>query len=140
MNHSENALKLEPNNLSLQAAARFAREQEQGLEKFGQARQKATVSYLTARRRELAQSGNTPLVRVYAPLTQATPSQAATTTAPSFVYPQYQPYIGNGGEPYTYQQHYDSFFGPVYPRSSDHEITMPEQGAFVKPAARAAPP
>ena len=43
-------------------------------------------------------------------------------------------------EPYTYQQHYDSFMGPVNPRSAGQEVTATERAALVKPAARFAPP
>lgn len=130
----ESALKLQPNNPSLQAAARFAAEQEQGAGQFGQARSQATTNYLAARRRELAQSGYSPALRVYAPA----PAQGGV--APGYSYPTYQPYLGNQGQPYTYQQHYDSFFGPVQPRSPGQVITATERAALVKPAARAAPP
>jgi len=138
----ENALKLQPGNAGLQAAARFARDQEQGAEKFREARSQATSNYLAARRRELAQSGNVPLLRTYPAVVQAAPApaQVQATAAPAPAPARYQPYVGAAGQPYTYQQHYDSFFGPVQPRSPGQEITATERGALVKPAARAAPP
>lgn len=129
----DNALKLQPENAALKAAAAFAREQEQGAESFGKARRQATTSYLEARRRELAQTGNAPSVRVYSPPVQPTEPVAAPR------YP-YQPYLGQGGEPYTYRQHYDSFFGPVERRTPSQVITGTERAALVKPGDRAAPP
>lgn len=134
----EDALRLQPDNPDLKAAAQFAREQEQGAEQIRQSRSRVTASYLEARRRELAQSGNTPTVRVYATPT----SGQAAASAPAYVSstPTYQPYIRDQGNPYTYREHYDSFFGPVEPRTPDQEITATERAALVKPAARMAPP
>jgi hypothetical protein len=131
----DNALKLDPNNASLKAAADFARQQEQGSEKFAESRRQATSGYLAARRQELAQSNNAPALRVYQPAAQATAPAAAATP-----YTAYQPYVGAQGQPYTYQQHYDSFFGPVQARTPDQVITATERAALVKPAARFAPP
>jgi hypothetical protein len=69
------------------------------------------------------------------------PSQAAAT-APAYVSssPTYQPYFGDQGNPYTYREPYDSFFGPIESRTPDQEITATERAALVKPAARMAPP
>jgi len=124
----EAALKLQPDNAQFKAAAEFARRRESGVEQFRQSRSRATTGYLDARRRELAESGNTPTLRAY-------PAPGAPTSGPS-----YQPYVNAQGTPYTYQQHYDSFFGPVKPRTTGQEITATERAALVKPAARAAPP
>ncbi len=63
----EQALKLSPDNKGLQAAVQFARDQEAGVNGFEQARDRATQSYLDARRRELATGGYIPTVRAYAP-------------------------------------------------------------------------
>lgn len=77
-------------------------------------------------------------MRVYATPT----SGQAAASAPAYVSstPTYQPYIRDQGNPYTYREHYDSFFGPVEPRTPDQEITATERTALVKPAARMAPP
>lgn len=120
------ALKLQPNNAGLKAAAKFAEDQEKKAEQIQQARARATASYLETRRRELAQSGHTPTLRTYA--TPATPT-----------YPRYQPYVREQGNPYTYQEHYDTFFGPAQPRSGE-TVTATERAALVKPGALAAPP
>lgn len=137
----DTALKLQPDNPGLKAAAQFARAQEQGAEQFRQSRSRATATYLATRRRELAQSGNTPTLRVYPAPTSPAPGQAAATALGSVSsIPRYQPYVGEQGNPYTYQEHYDSFFGPVQPRSPDQEVTATERAALVKPADRMAPP
>ena len=122
------ALVLDPKNAGLKAAARFAEEHEKQAEKLGQARAQATTSYLEARRRELAQSGHAPTLRTYAP------------GQPAVVSPQYRTYVGDQGAPYTYQQHYESFFGPAQPRPGEGGITATERAALVKPGALAAPP
>ncbi|MDR3634736.1 MAG: hypothetical protein P4L84_13110 [Isosphaeraceae bacterium] len=122
-----NALTLQPNNAGLKAAARFAEEQEKKAEQIQQTRARATAAYLEARRRELARSGHAPTVRTY-------------TTAAAVTYPRYQGYVGQQGVPYTYQEHYESFFGPVQPRPGEGEVTATERSALVKPGALAAPP
>jgi len=119
-----NALKLQPDNAGLKAAVKLAEEQEKKSQEIRQARARATAAYLEARRRELAQSNNAPTLRTYAP--------------PAGV--RYQSYVGSQGAPYTYQQHYDTFFGPVQPRPGEGAITATERGALVKPGALAAPP
>ena len=137
----DSALKLQPGNPGLKAAAQFAREQEQGGEQFRRSRSRATAAYLATRRRELTQSGNTPTLRVYPAPTGPAPGQAAATApGPISSTPPYRSYVGERGDPYTYQEHYDSFFGPVQPRAPGQEITATERGALVKPAARMAPP
>lgn len=130
----DNALKLQPNNATFRAAAQFAREQERGANTFNQARSQSTAAYLTARRQELIQAGNAPMLRVYG----STPP--AQGTAPAATYPAYQPYVNGQGQAYTYRQHYDSIFGPVQSRSPGQAVTATERGALVKPAAAAAPP
>ena len=54
--------------------------------------------------------------------------------------PRYQTYVPAEGNPYTYQQHYDMFYGPIHQRYSDQVITATESAALVKPASRFAPP
>jgi hypothetical protein len=122
-----NALKLQPSHAGLRAAAQFAADQEKRAAQVQQSRARATTSYLEARRRELARSGNAPTVRTY-----AAPAPAA--------YPQYRSYVGAQGAPYTYQEHYDTFFGPVEPRPGEGSVTATERAALVKPGALAAPP
>ncbi len=78
----ENALELAPDNRGLQAAVQFARDQEQGLEQFEKSRSAATRMYLTARRRDLAETQFTPSIRVYGPtadLPAASAERAAAT-------------------------------------------------------------
>ena len=133
----EDALKLDPNNEGLKAAAKFAADQERGAEKKQAARLHATTSYLSSRRRELTESGYSPTIRVYP---SSTGAATATPGASPYAFPRYQPYVGRGGNPYTYQQHDDSFFNPVEPRFPGQEITATERAALVKPGARMAPP
>jgi len=94
------------------------------------------------RLRELSQVGVAPSLRVYAPPARPAASGAAVAVAPApaVSYPTYRPYVGEGGQPYTDQQHDASFFGPVQPRSPGQVMTATERGTLVKPAARAAPP
>ena len=63
----ENALELAPDNPGLQAAVQFAKDQEQGLDRFEKSRSAATQMYLAARRRDLAATQFTPSLRVYGP-------------------------------------------------------------------------
>lgn len=131
----ESALFYEPNNNHLKAAAKFAREQEQSAERVQQTRTQATTSYVEARRQELARSGYTPAVRTYA----TAPAQAVGGTTAATYAPRYQPYVAPEGNPYTYQQHYDNFYGPIH-QSGGRVITATEAAALVKPGARFAPP
>ena len=103
----DSALKLQLDNPGLKAAAQFAREQEQGVEQFRRSRSRATATYLATRRRELAQSGNTPMLRVYPAPTGPAPGQAAATAPGSISStPLYRSYVGEQGDPYTYQEHF----------------------------------
>jgi len=63
----ENALELAPQNVGLQAAVQFAKDAEQGLDRFEKSRNAATQMYLAARRRDLAATQFTPSLRVYGP-------------------------------------------------------------------------
>jgi hypothetical protein len=72
----ENALELAPDNRGLQAAVQFAKDQEQGLDRFEKSRSAATRMYLEARRRDLAETQFTPSLRVYG---APTPPPAAMT-------------------------------------------------------------
>lgn len=128
----DNALKLEPNNAHIKAAAEFARAQEGSADRVRQSRAAATTSYIEARRQELTQSGYTPTVRTY----QTVPAQAAAAATYA---PRYQTYVAAEGNPYTYQQHYDMFYGPIH-QSPGQGITATESASLVKPAARFAPP
>lgn len=131
----ENALTLEPNNAHLKAAAEFAREQEKAADRVAQSRQTATASYIQARRQELAQSNYAPVVRTYT----AAPAQGgAGASAPVTYAPTYQTYVAPQGTPYTYQQHYDMFYGPIH--QTGQTVTATEAAALVKPASRFAPP
>ena len=51
----------------MQAAVQFAKDQEQGLDRFEKSRSAATQMYLAARRRDLAETQFTPSLRVYGP-------------------------------------------------------------------------
>ncbi len=131
----DSALKLAPTNASLQAAARFTQEQEQSAEKLAQARRRAVGPYLETRRRELAQRGSSPTVRVYssAPQGSATP------------YYYYQPYAGNNAQPYTYPEYqrahsYPEDEGIAAEPQPGQVLTATERAALVKPAAKFAPP
>jgi len=63
----EKAQALDPGNPGLKAAVQFAREQEQNLQAFESSRDTHTDTFLDARRRDLAATGNTPYVRTYEP-------------------------------------------------------------------------
>jgi hypothetical protein len=78
----ENALELAPDNRGLQAAVQFAKDQEQGLDRFEKSRSAATRMYLEARRRDLAETQFTPSLRVYGaptPPPSGSPEAAAAT-------------------------------------------------------------
>jgi hypothetical protein len=138
----EAALKLSPGNASLQAAARFAREQEQDAEAFAQGRRRAAATYLKTRRDELAQHGAAPTVRVHSYPNRTQTRNPAAAAAPSYYY---QPYAASDGSPYTYQQHYRNYSFPeddgipAQPRAGQ-VLTATERAALVKPAAKFAPP
>lgn len=111
----ENALKLDPNNAGIQAAARFLRDQEAGLDQFNNNRRQATRTYLDARRNELAGGQVVPTVRVYgAPIVAGQPTPATTTMTGPYGpgYPYYQPLVTTQGQPYTYQQYTNSYYSP----------------------------
>jgi len=77
----ENALKLAPDNRGLRAAVQFAKDQEQGLDRFEQSRSAATQMYLAARRRDLAATQFTPPLRVYGPPMAPPAAMTGTGTA-----------------------------------------------------------
>jgi hypothetical protein len=61
----ERALALAPDNPGLKAAVQFARDYEEGAARFATIRDRATSTYLEARRRDLAATNYVPAVRVY---------------------------------------------------------------------------
>jgi hypothetical protein len=61
----EKALALAPNNPGLTAAVQFSRDQMANADAFEKSRDLATVTYLEARRRDLAATNYTPYIRVY---------------------------------------------------------------------------
>jgi len=63
----EKALALDPNNAGLKAAVQFTRDQKAHVDEFEKSRDAVTDTFLDARRRDLAATGNTPYVRVYSP-------------------------------------------------------------------------
>jgi hypothetical protein len=107
----QKALSLQPKNAGLKAAVTFAREQKAGAAQWDQARRKAASTYIEVRKRELATSGFNPTVQVYSPPASAAPVNSAATSQPteSYPYPAYQPYYGQGGLPFTYQQYAGSY-------------------------------
>jgi hypothetical protein len=129
----EGARKLAPEDTGLKAAAAFTREEEQRAEQAAQARRRAVGTYLETRRRELAQPGAVPTVRVYA------------NPAPASPYYYYQPYASGEGQSYTYQQHRSTQYYPeddgipARPQPGQF-LTATERAALVKPAAKFAPP
>ena len=138
----EHALQLDPNNPGLKAALQFARDQEAGAAQFDASRRRGVASYLTARRRELATSGMSPTLRVYAS-PSAVPSQGGT--APVAPTPAYQPYVPAQGRPYTYQQFSESTLPSVSSTAANVTPRLGQSnpattGGAVKPAAAAAPP
>jgi tetratricopeptide (TPR) repeat protein len=79
----EKALALQPNNAGLQAAVQFAKEQESGAAQLEQSRRQAARTYIEARRRDLAETGNAPTLPVYsAPTTAAMPSSVGSQPVP----------------------------------------------------------
>jgi hypothetical protein len=75
-NAYEQALALRPDQPGLRAAVQFARDHEAHLRGFEEARDRATRTYLEARRRDLAATQYTPSLPVYG----APPTRLATTT------------------------------------------------------------
>lgn len=124
----EKALALDPDNPGLRAAVQFAKDRETNAEALAASRNKATTSYLDARRRELAQPGASPSVQVYTspPVVtsrtlptpganldpNASPAAAKVTTYPAYPQPIYQPYYTPQGQPYTYRQYSNSYYPP----------------------------
>jgi len=130
----ESALKLDPNNEGLKAAAEFARQQEANARQFGQTRKQLTGAYLNARRAELTQAGQpiTPTLRVFPPANvadQVAPAAAVNANPPVAGavpgtnvagqpayypngYPTYQPFHYQG-RPYTYNQYSQGYFPPT---------------------------
>ncbi len=131
----ENALKIQPNNQALQAAVRFARDQESDAPRFDQARRQASTSYLEARRREFSERGPSPTVRVYnAPAPVASqpnqPNQPAPYGNPQpYGAPTYRPYTNASGEPYTYNQYSNGYF----PRSAQPGANNLQPGQAIQP-------
>ncbi len=71
----DNALKLDPNNAGLKAAANFARQHEQNADQLSKSRAALASSYLSAQRQELAKSNYTPSVPTFgSPTPSATPA------------------------------------------------------------------
>ncbi len=69
----EKALALQPDQPGLKAAIQFAKDHELHLQRFEEARDRATQTYLEARRRDLAETRYMPSVPLYgAPLAPAT--------------------------------------------------------------------
>jgi len=138
----EHALQLDPNNPGLKAAVQFARDQEAGSARFDETRRRGVGSYLAARRRELAASGMSPTLRVYAS-PSAVPTQGGNAPAPPA--PTYQPYVPVQGRPYTYRQYSESTLPSVSTTAANVTPRLGQSnpattGGAVKPAAAAAPP
>ena len=126
-----NAVKLAPDNSSLQAAASFAAEQERDADSFDQNRRSLTTPYLEARRRELEGSNMTPTLRVYNSPNSGTTTASnlaidpnsgqvdpdgvvpGTPNTPSrelpYGSPYYRSYVDSQGRPYTYQDYANSY-------------------------------
>ena len=141
----ESALKLRPNDPAIQAAARFARDQESDAPRFDQARKQATITYLDARRREMGQSGAVPSVRVYgnpAPVA-AQPAQGNSNMSgyeqSAYGQPAYRPYTGSNGQPYTYDQHSRGYFPPNIPQQQGALAQPGQVNAGANPSATQAP-
>jgi len=120
----ERASRLDPDNAGLRAAVQLAREQEANAADFDENRKQGARTYLDARRREMAASGNSPTIRVYKtaaippddPRDDADPAsdpRQGVQAARNVSYPTYQPYSPPQGRPVTYQQHSDSFAPPA---------------------------
>jgi hypothetical protein len=79
----EKALALRPDQPGLKAAVQFARDHEANSQRFEEARDRATSTYLEARRRDLAATGYTPSLSVYGvPQTPPVAAVATTTVEP----------------------------------------------------------
>ena len=84
----EKAQALDPNNRGLKAAVQFAKDQQANSDSFEKSRDAVTDTFLDARRRDLAATGNVPVVQVYGPtapprtLPGPDPSQAAPAANP----------------------------------------------------------
>ena len=138
----ERALRLDPDNPGLKAAVQFAKDQEAGAAQFDEAKRRGVGSYLAARRRELAASGTSPTLRVYAS-PSAVPTQGGP--APAAPAPTYQPYAPAQGQPYTYRQYSESSLPSVSSTAANVTPRLGQSnpagtGGAVKPAAAAAPP
>jgi len=82
----EKALALAPNNPGLKAAVQFAQEQAENFNRFEETRKAAARMYVDTRRRDLAATNYTPMVRAFAPLpglAAASRPAAGTVTAPA---------------------------------------------------------
>jgi hypothetical protein len=75
----EKALALRPDQPGLKAAVQFARDHEADSQRFEEARDRATSTYLEARRRDLAATGYVPSLSVYG-VPQTPPVAAVATT------------------------------------------------------------
>ncbi len=80
-NAYENALELAPDNPGVKAAVQFAKDEEQGLDRFEKSRTAATQMYLAARRRDLAATRFTPSLRVFGPTMAPPAAMTGTGTA-----------------------------------------------------------
>jgi len=76
----EQALALAPDKPGLKAAVQFARDYEKGADRFAAIRDRATQTYLDARRRDLAATGYVPAVRVYPNFFAPAPAPVAPAT------------------------------------------------------------
>jgi len=132
----EKALALAPDKPGLKAAVQFARDYEAGSGRFAAIRDRATQSYLDARRRDLAATDYVPSVRVYpaipapAPrvlipgdpgaVVSPAPTNTTSTDVANFgtrqIYTSppvlYQPFAPDQGAPYTYQQYSSAYSAP----------------------------
>ena len=115
----ERASQLDPSNPGLKSALQFARDQEANSASFDTRRRQGVMTYLEARRREMAANGVNPTVMVYespaTSLVTTTPGQVVSTQPTSNVYPtpSYRPYYNQQAQqPYGYNQ-YSSGFTPT---------------------------
>jgi tetratricopeptide (TPR) repeat protein len=140
----DNALKLDPDNAGLKAAADFARQHEQNAAKFNQSRAALTNVYLDARRQELAQSNYIPSVPTFGTVPpSATPlpfgadvgqhPAVPSRTLPASPY-SYQPFVNAQGQPYTYEQ-YSRMYAP--PGESYQPMTT--RGYYLRRGTNVAP-
>ena len=96
---------------------------------FDEAKRRGVSSYLAARRRELAASGMSPTLRVYAS-PSAGPYQSGTT--PAIPTPTYQPYAPAPGQPYTYRQFSESSL-PSVSSTLDPRVLQYKPGILLRP-------